>query len=98
MANLNVSYQDMHNEAQALRTGREQIDAQLTSLKTRINNLVSSGFVTDAASGAFSSSYEQFTTGASQTIAALDQLASQLTMMANTLQETDASLAAQMGN
>lgn len=98
MANLNVSYQDMHNEAQALRSGREQIDAQLSTLKGRINNLVSGGFVTDSASGAFNNSYESFTQGASQTIAALDQLASQLTTMANTLQETDASLAAQMGN
>ncbi len=98
MANLNVSYQDMHNEAQALRSGREQIDAQLNTLKGRINNLVSGGFVTDSASGAFNNSYESFTQGASQTIAALDQLASQLTTMANTLQETDASLAAQMGS
>lgn len=98
MANLNVSYQDMHNEAQALRAGREQIDAELNTLKGRINNLVSGGFVTDAASGAFNSSYESFSQGASQTISALDQLASQLTTMANTLQETDASLAAQMGN
>ena len=98
MANLNVSYQDMHDQAQALRTGREQIDSELNSLKVRINNLVSSGFVTDSASGAFNNSYESFSQGASQTISALDQLATQLSTMATTLQETDASLAAQMGS
>jgi WXG100 family type VII secretion target len=97
MANLNVSYQDMHNEAAALRSGQQEITQQLTALKTRIANLISSGFVTDSASGAFNATYEQFTSGATQTISALDGLASTLTTIANTLQETDASLAQQIG-
>jgi WXG100 family type VII secretion target len=97
MPNLNVSYQDMHNEAAALRSGQQEITTQLNALKTRISNLISSGFVTDSASGAFNQTYESFTHGATQTISALDGLANTLTQIANTLQETDAQLAQQIG-
>lgn len=97
MVNMNVSYQDMHNEAAALRSGQQEITSQLNALKSRISNLISSGFVTDAASGAFNGTYESFTHGATQTISALDGLANMLTQAANTLQETDAQLAQQMG-
>lgn len=98
MANVNVSYDQMQQEAQALISGKEQINQQLQLMRNRINNLVSAGFVTDQASGAFSASYEQFNQGAVMTISALDQLANNLNMVANTLQQTDAALAAQMGN
>ena len=97
MANMNVTYQQMHDEAQALRAGQQEITTQLNALRSRISNLVSSGFVTDSASGAFNATFEQFTQGATQTIAALDGLAGSLTQIANTLQETDASLAQQFG-
>lgn len=98
MANLNVSYEDMRSQATGLRTGQQDITDQLNKLRAQITNLVSGGFVTDAASGAFNQSYEQFNNGATQTISALDSLAGALENMANTLQETDAQLAQQMGN
>lgn len=98
MANINVSYQDMTAQAQALTRGKEEITSQLNVLRNQINNLVSGGFVTDSASGAFQQSYEQFNTGANQTIGALDQLASNLNMVANTLQQTDQQLASQLGS
>lgn len=97
MPNMNVSYSDLLNEANALLQGKEEINQQLSHLRTRIANLVSSGFVTDAASGAYNQAYEQFNMGATQTIGALDQLAANLQTVANTLQETDAQLAQQMG-
>ena len=96
MPNLNVSYQDMLNEAQMLRQGQQDITQQLTMLRNRINNLVTSGFVTDAASGVFNASYEQFNQGATQTISALDSLAANLQTIADTLQSTDQQLAQQM--
>ncbi len=98
MANLNVSDDDMRQQAQGLRTGQQEITDKLNMLKTQISNLVSSGFVTDSASGAFNASYEQFTHGANQTISALNSLAGNLENMANTLQQTDQQLAQQMGN
>ena len=96
MANLNVSYQDMQTEATALRQGQADINDKLTQLRTRIQNLVTSGFVTDAASGAFNQAYEQFNNGATQTISALESLATNLQSMADTLQQTDQELAARM--
>jgi len=98
MANLNVSYEAMLSEATQLQNGKEQITQQLQALRSRINNLVTSGFVTDSASGAFNRSYEQFNHGATTTIAALDDLAHALRNVATTLQQTDHTLAQQMGN
>lgn len=93
MANLNVSYAEMEAEASALMSGRQQIEGELTNLANRINNLVTSGFVTDAASGAFQAMYTEYTTSAKSTIAALDNIANALKQMANTMQETDQSMA-----
>lgn len=98
MANLNVSYGDMQNEASALRNGQNEITQQLTTLRNRINNLVTNGFVTDSASGAFQQMYENFNNGATQTVGALEQIASSLESMAQTLQETDQALARGVGN
>lgn len=98
MPNINVSYDQMQQEAQGLIRGKEEILQSLTMMRNRIQNLVSSGFVTDTASGAFHNAFEQFNQGANTTISALDQLANNLTMIANTLQQTDQQLASQMGN
>lgn len=97
MANMNVTYADMQTEATALRAGQQEIVSQLNALRTRINNLVTNGFVTDSASGAFQGMYDSFNTGATQTINALDQIAATLENMARTLQETDQALAASIG-
>lgn len=93
MANLNVSYDAMNSEAGALMNGRQEIEASLTSLANRISGLVSNGFVTDSASGAFQQMYEEFTTSAKNTISSLDQIANTLKQMAQTMQETDQQLA-----
>ena len=93
MPNMNVTYSEMQSEASALRNGQQEIVGQLNALRNRITNLVSSGFVTDSASGAFHQMYENFNNGATQTINALEQIAGSLENMARTLQETDQSLA-----
>lgn len=93
MANLNVSYAEMEAEASALMSGRQQIESELNNLANRINSLVTSGFVTDAASGAFQEMFTGFKTSASNTIAALDNIAGMLKKMAQTMQETDQALA-----
>lgn len=97
MVNLNVSYQEMHDEAQKLRASKEQINGEITALRSRISALTSGGFVTDAASGRFNGTVEQFSTSATTMINSLDDLANLLSGMATTLQETDQSLANQMG-
>ena len=93
MANLNVTYEDMRNAATYLQSGRENLESQLMHLREYIANLVSSGFVTDAASHAFDSTYEAFTKSATETISSLEYLAMFLKNAADTLAEADSSLA-----
>jgi len=94
---MNVTYQEMHDAATKLTTGESDINSKLTELKNYIAQLVSSGFVTDQASGRFNDTYQQFTTAATQTISALDGLASYLNQAANAIQETDQQLANGLG-
>lgn len=92
MANLNVSYGEMTDAASRLTTGKEDIVTKLTELQTQVNNLVSSGFVTDQASGAFQTSYETFTRGATETVNGLEGMSSFLTQAATALENTDSEL------
>jgi len=97
MANVNVTYQEMRDASNKLNAGKEEINQKLQDLKTYIGNLVSSGFVTDQASVKFNETYTNFTTSATQTISALDGLATYLTQAAQAMQDTDQQLAAGLG-
>lgn len=97
MANMNVTYEELRSQANQLRLGQQTITETLTTLQTQVNNLVTSGFQTDAASGAFQSSYEQFTAGATQAIEGLEGMASFLEQAAQTLQDVDSQLASGIG-
>lgn len=94
MANMNVSYDELQTAANQLRTGQQALQDQLTTLRNFIQNLVSSGFVTDQASGAFNETYEGFTNAANATVGNLDKLAINLEQTARILQDTDSQLAA----
>lgn len=96
MANISASYEDMRSQANALITTRDNIQQQLQQAKMQVDNLVSSGFVTDAASGAFQTSYQEFTTSATKTIDSLTSISSNLNQVVSTLEETDTSLASQL--
>ena len=97
MANVSVTYDDLRTQATQLRTGQRSIEDQLSQLKGQIDGLVSSGYVTDKSSKAFDSTYSEFTTGATTTIAALEGLAGFLESAANALESTDAQLASSLG-
>lgn len=97
MANINVSYDEMEQAANRLVTGREELESKLGELRGFISNLVSSGFVTDQASGKFDETYESFTQNATGTIAALNGLGDYLNNAAATLRDTDSQLSAQAG-
>lgn len=92
MANVNVTYEEMRAAAGQLRTGQENINSQLTELSGLINQLVESGFVTDLASVTYQDQYEQFTTGTTQAISALEGLSAYLEQAADTLSATDSDL------
>lgn len=93
MANVSVSYQEMQDQANKLNGGRVDIEAQLTALKTQIEGLVNGGFVTDAASGQFLGSYEDFNRGVSKALDGLDGMATYLNKAAETFADVDTQLA-----
>lgn len=92
MANVNVTYEDMRSAAGQLRNGQEQLNSTLTELSGLINNLVQTGFVTDLASVTYQDQYEQFTSGTTQAIEALEGLAAYLEQAADVLAATDSDL------
>jgi WXG100 family type VII secretion target len=93
MANLNVTYGDLKTAAGQLTTGKGALEDKLNELQRLVGDLVSSGFVTDAASGAFHDSYTQFTTGATQAVSGIQGLSDYLNKAADALQNTDQELA-----
>ena len=96
MANMNVTFGEMNDAANRLENERQQLVDQLTTLKAFIQNLVSSGFVTDQASGAFNESYQSFTTAATTTVNNLTQISQNLRTTAQVLQDTDQEIAARL--
>lgn len=97
MANVNVTYQQMEEAAGRLRNGRTEIDGLLGQLKALVDQLVSEGYVTDSSSKSFQSSYEEFTTGARNTIEGIDGMAQYLTQAAATFRDADSQLASALG-
>jgi WXG100 family type VII secretion target len=91
MPDVNVTYEQMENAAQRLSAGHEEITSQLTSLKSMVDELVSSGFTTDVASKAFEEAYAEFNNGITQTIEGLDIMSRYLTTAVERFREVDSS-------
>ena len=94
MANINVTYTEILDASARLLAGKDDLVGRLQELLSMVAGLVTGGFVTDAASGAFQSTYEQFTTGATQAVSALDGLAGFLVQAASVLESVDRDLGA----
>ncbi|MDR0436287.1 MAG: WXG100 family type VII secretion target [Propionibacteriaceae bacterium] len=92
MANIHVGYEELRTAATHLRTNKDNIQGELDALKSYIQNLVASGFVTDQASKQFESTYTQFTEGARQTIEALQGLGQYLDQAAAAFSDLDTQL------
>ena len=76
-----------------LRTTRDTINQSLTTARQQVDNLVSSGFVTDSASGAFQASYHEFTTSATRTIDSLDAISNDIPLLPDAIILSSAFLA-----
>jgi WXG100 family type VII secretion target len=94
MPNLNVTYADMQSAANQLKAGQLQIEGDLARLKQLVDNLVTSGYVTDSSSRQFEASYAEFNTGATRMIQGLTGMGQYLDTAARAFQETDTQLAA----
>lgn len=92
MANVSVTYADMQTAANQLRAGQNQIEGDLAKLKRLIDNLVASGYVTDASSKQFEVSYTEFNTGATKMVQGLTGMAQYLDAAAKAFHETDVQL------
>jgi WXG100 family type VII secretion target len=88
-----VTYQAMEAAAKQLQSGEAEIISTLNKLKALVNELVTGGFVTDAASKQFDASYTEFNKGATQTIQGLNGMGQYLTSAARAYQDTDTQLA-----
>lgn len=95
--NIRVSYGEIEAAAVKLGAGRDEITAKLTQLQSDIEQLVSSGFVTEVASAKFNDAYQQYSTGARQVIEQLTEIQTYLTQTAQVLRDTDTQLAAKIG-
>ena len=93
MANMHVDYQQIADVAKQLESGRVEIETKLNALKTKVDALVSSGFMTDSSSGAFSERYAQLTISINNTCNSITGMANFLTGTANALSETDKAIA-----
>lgn len=93
MANVNVTYQEMHSAGNRLKAGREEIDSQLSQLKRLVTDLVTGGYVTDSSSKQFDQFYEEFNVGCLKTIEGLNGMADYLSTAATTFETADRELA-----
>ncbi|MFR0558421.1 WXG100 family type VII secretion target [Pseudoscardovia radai] len=96
MANLNVSYADIEATVSRLQQGQSDLNQELQNLKSQVDDLVSSGFITDKASGAFQQSYQEFTDGATKTVNGLEGICDYLNKAQQAMQELDSQLASQL--
>ncbi len=93
MPDVNVTYAEMQSAASQLRAGQQQIDSDLARLKSLIDNLVASGYVTDASSKQFDASYTEFNASAIKLMESLTVMGQYLDTAAKAFQETDIQLA-----
>jgi WXG100 family type VII secretion target len=98
MPNLNVTYADMEQMASRLKAAEIQITGDLQNLQGLVNQLVSSGYVTDKSSVAFEHSYTEFNNGAKKMMQGLTGLSKYLTTAHQTLSQADQQLAQSLGN
>ena len=94
MADMDVTYQDMHDAGDHLTEEHGSLDEKLDTLKNYIHDLTENGYVTSASSTAFNEAYQDFTNGAKQALEAMLTMAQFLHDTADGLEEQDEERAA----
>jgi WXG100 family type VII secretion target len=93
MANLNVTYQEMSGTATRMRNNKTDIDDKLRDCMNIVDQLTTSGFVTEQASGRFEEVHHEFNTSATTAMETLDQLSLWLDKALDALRQMDTDLA-----
>ena len=96
MSNITVSYAEIEQAPAQLAQGQDEIAARLRAMRQRIQQLGSSGFVTDRASVAFTESFDAYTASADAVIAKLGEIRAFLAQAAGALRDMDAQIAARI--
>ncbi|MBL0885429.1 WXG100 family type VII secretion target [Myceligenerans indicum] len=94
---INMTYEEIESQAGQLRSGQEQLTSILEDLRSQVQGLIESGFQTEAASGAFGTAYDDFTTGTTQAVEGIEGMAAFLDQTAQSFRETDEGLASGIG-
>jgi WXG100 family type VII secretion target len=89
MADVDVTYQEMHDAGDHLTTEHGNLEDKLGELRDYIRNLTEDGYVTSASSEAFNETFSDFTDGARQTLEAMTGLAQFLHDTADSMEEQD---------
>lgn len=89
MADMNVTYQDMHDAGDHLTTEHGTLEDKLNELKDYVRGLTEDGYVTSASSEAFYEAYNDFTDGVRQTLEGMLGMAQFLHDTADSLEEQD---------
>jgi WXG100 family type VII secretion target len=98
MADVSVGYDGVQQAASQLTSGQNEMSEKLQSMKSMIDQLVSSEFRTQMASPKFQESYQQWTTGAQNMLQGLEGMATFLGDVVRAHQELDARLAGGAGS
>ena len=93
MVNIHVTYDQIEQAAARLKAGKDDLEVTLERLRSEVRELVSTGFTTTRASGAFDLASEEFTNGAKRAVAGLMGMAQFLEQAAQVLRSTDEQLA-----
>lgn len=97
VSNIHVSFAEIEHSAELLSQGREEISAKLQALQQQMQQLVTSGFITDQASKRFQESYIEYTSSANTVIAKLSEIQNFLKQTAAALRDMDQQIASRIG-
>jgi WXG100 family type VII secretion target len=86
---VHVDHAAMATQASRLTQARAELEAQLNQIQGQITELVSTGFVTDSASGSFAAAHERWNAAAKSCIEELDIMGSYLTKTSGAFADVD---------
>ena len=93
MADVRVTYQEMLDTATRLRNNKNEVTARLTDCQRIVQGLVTSGFVTQQASGKFDEVSTKFVTSSKEAMETLETLSGWLDKAVESLRQMDQEMA-----
>jgi len=95
MSQIKVTSEELLATSQALSTGADNVDQELTSLRAKVDALIGAQW-SGAASASFNELYQEWQRGAAQVQEALQGISQMLDGTARTYQDTEDALAQQL--